>query len=349
VKPAPGVTISDRLELARPLGKGGMGSVWAARHATLDADVAVKFVAPELALSDNLRERLAREAKMAAQIKSPHIVQTFDQGFTDDGTAYIVMELLEGESLGERLRRDGPLPVQTVALVVEQIARVLATAHGAGIVHRDIKPDNVFLVRQEDVDDIFVKVLDFGIARSLESEHRPLTQSGATIGTVAYMSPEQLDDSRSAGPSTDAWALAVVAYECLTGMRPFRGDSAVALWKAIQESEFAPPSSTGAGVSKAFDPWFARAFAVKPEDRFESARALAEAFRRACREGDIAHAPTVAEDLALARTEASTGAERRPAKPRRKRDPMQLFLTVLVVILVIGGLLVTALVALEKR
>ena len=157
----PGHAVTPNIRLVRELGEGGMGSVWVAEHTTLHTEVAVKFVHDEMA-TETLLKRFSREASLAAQIKSPHVVQTYDHGATDEGMPYIVMELLEGESLQDRLKR-GPLDARKTAMVVAQVCKALSKAHAIEIVHRDLKPANLFLV--ESGYEVFVKVLDFGIAK----------------------------------------------------------------------------------------------------------------------------------------------------------------------------------------
>ena len=195
-----GAMITDRVRLVRPLRRGGMGSVWVAEHVTLQSEVAVKFVSAER-MADNPEAvvRFIGEASAAAQIQSPHVVKIFDQGVTDDGVPFIVMELLRGETLRERLRRAGAMDPLEVAVLVRQLCRALAAAHRSGIIHRDIKPDNLFLLDVErDPDDsaafadsLFLKVLDFGLAKRLDVSYSLETSTGSMVGTPSYMSPEQ--------------------------------------------------------------------------------------------------------------------------------------------------------------
>lgn len=276
---APGTLVRDNLRLLRPLGEGGMGRVWVAEHLTLKSQVAVKFILETL-VSENpeLVDRFNREARTSAQIKSHHVVQVFDHGVMDDGTPFIVMELLEGESLGERLERVEVLPLDQMAIVLRQAARALDKAHKLGIVHRDIKPDNIFLVTSEE--ELLVKVLDFGIAKpTRQAPKKRLTQPGALIGTPEFMSREQVllgkDDPRS-----DLWALAVVTYLALTGDIPFDGPTVVAICAAIEQGRFAPPSELRPELPPELDRWFARALHPDPTQRFPSAKEMAVAFLR---------------------------------------------------------------------
>jgi predicted PurR-regulated permease PerM len=195
VSPTPGQLVNDKVRLVHLLGRGGMGSVWAARHEELDLDVAVKFIAPELLSADTrlVLARFRREAQLAAKLDNPHTVRVLDHGVSADGAPYIVMELLRGKSLSERLQSDQRVPLEEAVQIVRDIAAGLEHAHALGIVHRDIKPPNVFLARTSDERSV-TKILDFGIAKS-QTVSEPTgagTGSGVLIGTPHYMSPEQL-------------------------------------------------------------------------------------------------------------------------------------------------------------
>jgi len=272
--------ITDKVRLVEPLASGGMGDVWIAHHLTLDMRVAAKFIRPELVQQDvDLLERFNREAKAAAQIKSPHVVQIFDHGVTGQDTPYIVMEFLEGNSLAEWIALVERMGLQETCSVVLQAASVLDKAHGLGIVHRDVKPDNIFLV--DDERDVFIKLLDFGIAKLVDEPlSRRVTATGMAVGTPHYMSPEQIMSAKDAAPSADLWALAVVAYEMLTGKVPFDGETLGAVAVAINAGDMAPVSSLlPKGAPGALDDWFARALCRYPEKRFPTGEAMAEALR----------------------------------------------------------------------
>jgi len=273
VTPEPGAQVNENVTLIRILGEGGMGHVWLGKHASLDVEVAVKFVSKELADKDpKVVERFRREAALAAKLKSPHVVRIFDHGVCGD-TPYIVMERLEGETLAEVLARGERLPPRETALVVSQVAQVLAEAHAAGIVHRDIKPDNVFLI--ESSYELFAKVLDFGIAKNTVPMTSDLTGSGAILGTPGYMSPERLLSTEDNDPHSDVWALAVLAYNLLCGEAPFKGETLPALSLAICESRFEPPGAIDSQLPAELDSWFARAFSAELDDRFTSVDELA--------------------------------------------------------------------------
>ena len=264
-----GELVTEGLRLVHPLGEGGMGNVWLARHAQLQREVAVKFISDEALQRPGVRARFEREAKLATRIQNPHVVQVFDHGITADGTPYIVMERLRGQTLRERLAQR----------VVTQGCTALAAAHALDIVHRDIKPDNIFMV-DEPSGEPFIKVLDFGIARTSAKEQlSPLTASGTVLGTPLYMSPEQLV-GEPVELSTDLWSLAVVAYETLVGQPPFAGSNIGQLTISVTRSEYLPPSAIS-DAPASIDQWFARAFHRSPGARFASANDMQRAWRSA--------------------------------------------------------------------
>ena len=292
----PGLLVTPTVRLTRPLGAGGMGSVWVADHLALKTEVVVKFMSKELAQSADAVARFAREAAAASQVKSPHVVQTFDHGVTADGVPYIVMELLDGSDLARHLERSGKLAPAEVNAIYMQVAKALGKAHAVGIVHRDLKPDNIFLCAGE-ADDLFVKILDFGIAKG-DARLGSGTTTGQVIGTPYYMSPEQIIGSRTIDLRADIWSLGVVAFELLTGKRPFDGDSIGALTLAIHGAS-PRPTSVDPSLPPAFDAWFARSCAVAAADRFASvkdaSRALGEALGAVPAAAAVL-APTIASD-----------------------------------------------------
>ena len=272
----PGTKLTDVLTLVRILGEGGMGTVWLANHRMLGTEVAVKVMHPELGYRDpSLLERFAAEAQAAAKIRHPHIVQMLDHGKTEDGTAWLSMELLEGESLGALLRREGAVPIPFAVTVIEQVASAVAKAHAAGIIHRDLKPENlqVLMVAGKP----FVKVLDFGIAKAT-TQSSGMTATSAVFGTPAYMSPEQLLSTKKVDAGTDLWALSVIAYELLTGQLPFEGETSSAIAVAVAMGRFAPPSNLKRDLGTALDAWFFRAFERNATARFQSAEELGATF-----------------------------------------------------------------------
>ncbi len=272
-----GSILADRYRLESLLGQGGMGSVWRALHLTLNSPVAIKLIDPSIAASENALARFLREAQAAAALRSPHVVQTLDYG-VHDGIPFIAMELMEGESLADRLKRVGRLSPAETAKFLMHVARAVGKAHDAGIVHRDLKPDNIFLVHNDD--DEVAKVLDFGIAKQIQGLEAmdSQTQTGAVMGTPFYMSPEQAEGTKALDHRTDLWAIGVIAYECLLGQLPFQGTTIGELIIKICTKPLPVPSQA-AQVPVGFDDWFARACAREPVDRFENARQQIEAFR----------------------------------------------------------------------
>jgi serine/threonine-protein kinase len=271
-----GIVVADRFRLERPLGQGGMGAVWLAQHMGLDVPCAVKFIHAESAASPEIRARFEREAKSAAQLRSPNVVQILDHGIWE-GAPYIAMEYLEGEDLAARLRTRGRLDARETAAVASQVARALARAHAAGLVHRDLKPANIFLVRDDDRE--IAKVLDFGVAKSAAmamgvSDSK--TKTGALLGTPYYMSPEQAQGTKVVDHRSDLWALGVVVYQCITGQLPFQSEALGDLFMKIIVQPLPVPSHV-APVPPGFDAWWARCSARDPDQRFQSAKELADA------------------------------------------------------------------------
>jgi serine/threonine-protein kinase len=275
----PGHIIANKYRLVRQLGRGGMGSVWAADHLALSSQVAVKIIDPAIAKNEEALTRFLREAQAAAALRSPHVVQTFDYG-VHDGVPYIAMELLEGESLAQRLDKVGSIPLEETAHILTQVGRAIARAHEAGIVHRDLKPDNIFLVRNDDEE--IAKVLDFGIAKATGGAlgNSSQTRTGAILGTPYYMSPEQAEGNRSVDHRTDLWSLAIITFECVTGKRPFESEALGDLILQICVRPIKLPS-TVVPVPHAFDAWYQLATQREPAQRFQSARELTVALRAA--------------------------------------------------------------------
>ncbi|MEI9941581.1 MAG: serine/threonine-protein kinase [Pseudomonadota bacterium] len=267
-----------RYRLDERLGAGGMGSIWRAHHLVLAAPVAVKLIDREAVPDEETLGRFMREAQSAATLRSPHVVQILDYG-VDDKLPFIVMELLDGENLAQRLRRLGRLASADTARIVTHIGRAMARAHEANIVHRDLKPENVFLIRNEDEE--IAKVLDFGVAKvsvGALGEDGTRTRTGSILGTPYYMSPEQAQGNKTVDHRSDLWSLGVIAFECLTGRRPFYSDGLGDLVLQICIRDIPVPSELSS-VPMGFDAWFARAVNRDPEARFQSARELTDALR----------------------------------------------------------------------
>jgi serine/threonine protein kinase len=272
---APGTTIGGRYELKEQLAKGGMGSVWVARHLQLGTEVAIKFMDPEMLSSPILRARFEREAKAAAQLQHANIVHVHDFGSEGD-TPFLVMELLRGESLEDRLQRLVRLPGAAVAPLLVQIARGLRKAHEAGYVHRDLKPGNIFITSNGDEE--ILKILDFGIAKQINAVVDGGTQSTELVGSPHYMSPEQLQDPRAIDARSDLWSLGVIAYRALTGELPFPGDVVGVVMKHVLIAPLPRASRALSGLPPGVDDFFARAFARDKAQRFQSAGEMTDAF-----------------------------------------------------------------------
>jgi serine/threonine-protein kinase len=273
---APGTEITKNVKLLSVLARGGAGTVWVGQHQLLKMPVAVKLISKEIA-GNEARLRFTREALTAARLKSPHVVRIFDHGTTPSGAPFIVMELCQGEDLGCRLKRTVHLRRSETRTIVKQLCAALGEAHGQGLVHRDIKPGNVFLEYGDDGQP-FVRLLDFGLAKQVGADAMRQTATGMVIGTPNYMSPEQAFDASRADHRADLWAVAAVAYHCLTGQRPFRADSYGALFVALARGKFLPPSQVRPELGTSFDAFFARAFHPDPNQRHPTARDLRDAF-----------------------------------------------------------------------
>jgi serine/threonine-protein kinase len=272
---AANVVIAERFRLNRQLGQGGMGSVWHATHLALDIPCAVKFIEGEIAQLPEAQARFEREAKAAAQLRSPHVVQILDHGVWQ-GTPYIAMELLDGEDLGKRLTRIGRMAPNDVLRVVGQVTRALTKAHSVGIVHRDLKPDNIFLVPDDDRE--IAKVLDFGIAKATGSGiDGSNTKTGAMLGTPYYMSPEQAQGIKAVDARSDLWSLAVIVFQALTGRLPFESEALGDLLVRIIVAPVPGPGQFVSDLPATFDRWWEKASQRDPALRFQSARELGDA------------------------------------------------------------------------
>ena len=274
-----GHVLVGRYRLETQLGAGGMGTIWRAQDLVLNAPVAIKVIDRTAVPDEETLSRFMREAQSAAALRSPHVVQIFDHGL-DGKVPFMAMELLEGENLAQRIKRQKRLSPQDTARVLSHIGRAIGRAHDAGIVHRDLKPENVFLIKNEDEE--LAKVLDFGVAKierhALEEGTR--TRTGSILGTPFYMSPEQAQGNRTVDSRSDLWSMGVIAFECLTGKRPFYSDGLGDLVLAICVRDIPQPSSV-ASVPIGFDAWWNRAVARDPEKRFQTAKELTEALREA--------------------------------------------------------------------
>lgn len=272
-----GTVLAEKYRLESVLGEGGMGTVYRAEHLALRAPVAVKVIDRQVEEGDVTFARFMREAQSAAALRSPHVVQILDYGM-DQGRPFMVMELLEGEPLADRLKRLGSLSPEETYRILLHVAKAVSKAHEADIVHRDLKPDNIFLVHNEG--DELAKVLDFGVAKveTTALDGQGHTRTGSLLGTPYYMSPEQAQGNKDVDGRSDLWALGVIAYECLVGTRPFQSDGLGDLVLQICIRDIPVPSHF-ADVPPEFDAWFKKACGREPEERFQSARELADALR----------------------------------------------------------------------
>ncbi len=263
------------------LGKGGMGEVWLARHHMLARDAAIKLIQPDM-LSGKaggnatlIRRRFEQEAKTTAALRSPHTVDLYDFGVTKDGVFYYVMELLDGIDLETLVRKFGPQPPARVAHILRQVCRSLSEAHQGGMIHRDIKPTNIFLCRMGNEYD-FAKVLDFGLVKLLDENEAKLTLEGATTGTPAFMAPETAMGNSPIDGRTDIYGLGCVGYWLLTGSLVFEEKSATAMLLAhLQKTPIAPSKRIGAAVPAGLDRAILMCLAKDPAQRPASAEVLA--------------------------------------------------------------------------
>ena len=272
-----GHVVFGRYQLVRPLARGGMSSIWVATDRKLRREVAVKLMSATYARSERSRQRFELEAMSVAKLQSPHIVQIYDYG-VDHLSPFIVMELLSGEDLRRRIKRERRLPLITTTRLLVQAALGLGEAHAVGMVHRDLKPGNIFLSRGRAGE--IVKILDFGVAKAASQSalnDDEITERGAMVGTPQYMSPEQIRcvdlDYRS-----DLFSLGVIVYRTLVGVLPFKGKNAADLGVNICNSDFVPPSHLLPDLPPSVDELMRIALAKEPPDRFQSAREMAEAF-----------------------------------------------------------------------
>jgi serine/threonine-protein kinase len=292
-----------RYRIERLLGRGAMGRVLLGRDAVLDRDVAVKLLRDDLALDPDqhraLVDRMRHEAKACARVSHPNIVTLFDMGEDNELGLYLVFEYAEGTTLKERIAQ-GPLPPKLAARIAREIGGALSTAHGSGVLHRDVKPENIILTEHGS------KVADFGIARVPNST---LTRDGGLLGTPAYSSPESISNGEFS-PQSDQFSLAATLYEALSQRRAFPGDDAVTVANCIQADE-PPPIARACGLDPHVDGVLARALSKHPGNRFASAGEFGDALAEALERGTRGAMPTI-PDLAhrRARADRSGGARR---------------------------------------
>jgi len=280
-----GTVLEGKFRITREIGRGGMAAVYEAENVDIGKRVAVKILAAELITSRVVRERFIREARAAASIRSPYICDVYDSGMFED-RPFLVMELLEGESLYDMMTRVRQIDVQTTLRVATHTARGLAKATESNIVHRDLKPENIFLTKDEE-GNLLAKIVDFGLAKFYEptaadAQSVRLTREGALFGTPAYMSPEQAKGQGEVDHRADLWALGCIVYECLTGQTVWSVDQGVAMILAqIASSPLPRPSKLRPDLPASFDRWFERALHRDAEKRFQNAREFSESLTEA--------------------------------------------------------------------
>lgn len=289
--PRVGTLLAGRYAIEEVIGEGGMATVYRARHKVTDKLVAVKIMNPMLAMDVIVRERFRREARSAQKLAHPNIIEIYDQGETEDGTAFIVMELLQGESLAHVIAR-GSLAIDRALHVMIQIARGIARAHDLEIIHRDVKPENVFLCRRDDGSDL-VKILDFGIARSRQDTR--LTNQGELFGTPQYMAPERIT-GKDPGSSSDIYALGVVFYEMLTGALPFSAADIASFFVKHMTEPPPPPRSSNGLVPPRLEDLVLRMLAKTPEGRPADAHRIHQELLEIVHEREAVAPPSAAEE-----------------------------------------------------
>ena len=295
--PLEGQTLAGKYRIDERISAGGMGAVYRATHVMMEKKVAVKVLHPSLASDDNIVQRFTREARAASRISHPHALNVTDFGESENGVVFLVMEYLRGRTLKELIREEGALPLPRAVEIMRQVAGSLDAAHAEGVVHRDLKSDNIMLEEVGGHQD-WAKVLDFGIAKIQEptgSTDPGLTAPNLVIGTPQYMSPEQCAQSSNIDKRSDIYSLGIILFEMLAGQVPFAGDSATGvMMKQMQDApphvrEFAPD------IPVAVDAVIARALAKEPKDRYDSAGELAGTLARAADMGDAVTVPPLTQ------------------------------------------------------
>jgi serine/threonine-protein kinase len=341
-----GSVVQGRYRILSKLGEGGMGAVYVAEHVLVGKRCALKTLHPDLTRNAEAVKRFYREARTAAAVGDEHIVDVSDVGHLDDGSPYIVMELLEGMDLGQLVRTQGPLEITRAARITVQCCRALARAHDRGIIHRDIKPDNIFLTRLRDGRD-FVKLLDFGVSKVQQAAARVdsvsgLTSTNSRIGTPHYMAPEQIDEG-SVGRRTDVYALGAALFEMLTGRVPFDAESYPRLLVRILQEPAPPLDQFRPDAPAELVALVARALSKDPRQRFADMGEMAAALAPLAGEADGrppaagAAAPLSAPEPAARRPDPR-GEDLAPVSVPMSRAPRWVAITLGVTALAASGL-----------
>jgi serine/threonine protein kinase len=316
-----GTVLIGKYRVSRELGRGGMAAVYEAEHVDIGKRVAIKVLAAELASSSIVIERFFREARAAASVKSPYIVEVYDSGRLEDGRPFIAMELLEGESLYDRMARVRLIDSPATVRIIAQVAKGLGKAHAAGIVHRDLKPENIHLCKGEDSEEV-AKILDFGLAKfyapvQTDEKSARLTREGAVFGTPAYMSPEQVKGQGTVDHRADLWALGCMAFECVTGRPVWNTEQGVAMtFAAIAAAPLPTPSRLRPDLPAAFDVWFQKALERDPARRFQTAKELAEDLAKALGAAPISLVNVLELDAIERLSQPGSDADGAPASAR---------------------------------
>src|ERR671932_2625360 len=290
--------VDNRYRLVHPLGSGGMADVFLAHDHILDRDVALKIMSTRYASDEEFVERFKREAQSAAALSHPNIVSIFDRGSSEDGTYYIAMEYLPGGTLKDRILRRGALPARTAAAVALQIAEALRCAHERGVIHRDIKPQNILITESGDV-----KVADFGIARAASVS--AMTETGWILGTVHYVSPEQAM-GKPVGPQSDLYSLGIVLYEMLTGEVPYDAENPLGIAMQHVDGRLRPPREVDPSIPEGINAITVRLLAKDPKDRYPDTASLLEDLDRVG-EGLTPVAATMRTLVGATRPQATVG------------------------------------------
>jgi eukaryotic-like serine/threonine-protein kinase len=294
-----GVVVANRYRLDAVIGRGGMGSVWSATHLGLGHRIAIKLISREFIRSADALRRFDAEAKAAARLQSRHVVQVYDNGTLDDGTPYIAMELLSGESLQHRIEERGRIALPEAVQILGQCCKALGRAHALGIVHRDIKPDNIFLARTPDEDGDVAKILDFGVAKVALDGNQGQTGTGMLLGTPLYMSPEQARGLKTLDTRADLYSLGLAAYTMLTGQLAINGESFGEVLLKICVEPLPRLCAAAPWLPPAMDGWFQRVCAREPVDRCQSAQEFIDLLRTAAGEGAAPGRPSIEGASAL--------------------------------------------------
>ncbi|HEY6557326.1 MAG TPA: protein kinase [Polyangiaceae bacterium] len=276
-----GQVVVGKYRVDQLLGRGGMGAVYRATHTAIGKRVALKFLERNIARDRDAALRFQREAEAASKVESAHIVQIFDSGTTDEGLPFLVMELLSGEDLRARLRREGRLPTSDVVNIAGQVLRGLAHAHQAHIVHRDLKPDNIFLCQRDD-DPVLVKIVDFGISKIMQGNTvDTLTRRGTVLGTAFYMSPEQAQALRDIDGRADLYSLGAILYEALAGRPPHVGTAYEAVLISICTTDAPDVRTHAPDVPEALARVVQKSLSRDRDARYQTANAFYDALAQA--------------------------------------------------------------------